>query len=250
MSQAQIPHLATRPRPNILVALWFILLSALSFTAPDLLLAVFVERGSFETSTTSYETRHASKSVSQSQTTRSRNLTLMVCMVLTQLSWNCYPQILSFCGCGLKETCVRLTRQGEAMAITLWKVLQSDMGTEVHKGALQDGACPCSPLFHFQFSLLTLLAYSSLTPMTRHINNIKQLPIDMPMRDTITGCAWLLWSWLGEPFSNHDSPPRPSPSEHLLNCKRSNSDKNHLSHSIHNVPSLKAAYCLISPQGF
>lgn len=106
----------------------------------------------------------------------------------------CYPQILSFCGCGLKETCVRFTRQSEAMAITLWKVLQSDMVTEVRKGALQDGAWPCSPLFHFQFfSLLTLLAYSSLTPMTRHINNIKQLPTDRPMRDTITGCAWLLW---------------------------------------------------------
>ena len=30
-----------------------------------------------------------------------------------------YPQILSFCGGGLKETCVRFTRQNEAMAITL-----------------------------------------------------------------------------------------------------------------------------------
>lgn len=32
--------------------------------SPDLLVAVFVERGSLETSTTSYETRDASKSVS------------------------------------------------------------------------------------------------------------------------------------------------------------------------------------------
>ena len=46
-----------------------------------------------------------------------------------------YPQILSFCGCGLKETCVRFTRQNEALAITLWKVLQSDTVTEVRKGA-------------------------------------------------------------------------------------------------------------------
>lgn len=97
------------------------------------------------------------------------------------------------------------------------------MLTEIHKGALQDGACPCSPLFHVQFffPLLTLLTHSSPTPTTRKVSSIKQLPTDLPMRHPITGRAWLLWCLTGDPFSNHHSPPRPTLPQPLVNCARS-----------------------------
>lgn len=126
------------------------------------------------------------------------------------------------------------------------------MLTEIHKGALQDGACPCSPLFHVQFffPLLTLLTHSSPTPTTRKVSSIKQLPTDLPMRHPITGRAWLLWCLTGDPFSNHHSPPRPTLPQPLVNCARSNSDKNPLTHSMHNVSSLQTECCLIYPHGF
>ena len=87
MSQAQIPHLATRTRPNILIALWFILLSALCFHCPwSIACYICGERVLWNFYYLLWDQTCPQECIPESQTTRSRNLTVMVRMVLTQLT--------------------------------------------------------------------------------------------------------------------------------------------------------------------
>ena len=89
MSKAQIPHTAIRPRPDILVALWFILLSALCFHCPwSIVCYICGERVLWDFYYLLWDQTCLQECIPDSQTTRSRNLTVMVRMVWTQLHWN------------------------------------------------------------------------------------------------------------------------------------------------------------------
>lgn len=93
----------------------------------------------------------------ESHTAKSRNLIVVVYNVWTSLSWNYVSQnpllLCLWVWVEQEELVWDLEGRNESTAITLWKLLESDMVTEICKGALQNQACPCSPLFHVQFFL-------------------------------------------------------------------------------------------------
>ena len=73
--------------PNILIALWFILLSALCFHCPwSIACYICGERVLWNFYYFLWDQTCPQECIPESQTTRSRNLTVMVCMVLTQLT--------------------------------------------------------------------------------------------------------------------------------------------------------------------